>query len=1754
MKNKFSVRVLSIVLTAIFVVTAFSTALPVLFASAASDLTQLTPIESFKVTSAGGTETSVVDGNGVFNNSKVMNISASSEKTGIIAGVSENATYDPNLGVYVTPFVGGSAVTFNSATVSHKFKTTTSLTGEKGVTISGNYETTLDQLKASQAYAAVMYSDFKNSLVGADGIMFYLKSDGANTFFFDFALQMPENKSRWFKIKDYSAIGYNPIMLLGVGKEYQYMSIGGSSWTTATAIQCNSGNTWNGGIKFDSAFEGYIKIPISSLVNDSGFSMNLNYDSFYQMTVHALGLGGKYGSTVTAGPFFAVNNDSSLGKFQVSSTSPEAPHDVGGVMEDFSVDCENVEGIMLYVKTDSANRLSVKASFKDDYLAEVPDLQLDTGTTVYALRKGGNKWETLKTITTEREGAIVLDSAFEGYIKIPFESMASNSVSASYPAVLPEISDLTAIKVYAAGIGGGYGSVQAAPFLITKNTDSTSFALTDGWKPYDPSSEPMEATTITGGEIVNWQSATVTPSKVTPLKDLTSAEGIKLTSSKGEITTASAGSIVTNKVVAQYNFKTEPNSATGDYYTLPDNYKTDGVIMFYVKTNGANKILPQLHLKGNHNYNYLESNTLKLGSTYSYAAIGDDTWTEATVKTSGTTTSGRTNIFGLIEFDEAFEGYVKIPFTSLATIGNAATKQYLGRIEFNFANIGGNHGEVTVGSFFYVDKDSNSTVIKLPDPTPVEVTPITGGKLLNYYSGTVTPQIVNPLEKFNTADAIKLTASKGEVTTTVASGVSSSKINAQYEFKESPNATTGEFYKLPDSYKTQGAFIVYVKTNGANKILPQFELQGNATSYLESNTLKLGSTYSYAAIGANKWTEATVTNSGTTTSGRTDIFGLIEFDEAFEGYIKIPFTSLATIGNAATKQYLGKISIAFANIGGKHGEITVGPFFYVDKDSESTKLKLTGSVDEDAPKVTEEPTSGNTYDKIQWIFENSKSGAQQGYYFMVGDSTRHQLGFPVFRLVRHELAERYNIISSVQALSGLKTEHWSGYTPGLQGSNPTVEELITKIKAANETGKGCIVDIALGINDCFGAGKADKVTTYVKMGIDKIRAACPDAVIVYTSPNILQDTTGTKNLRQAAANIWSDSSIYAIDTLDGVFSQFFTAYFVDTVHPNIDGYRQIAKYILSKYCSDITFEKITKVEIEPVGDLTIPSGATLITSGLSVTKTLGLTTSNIGYNTAQGLAEAIEIVGSASFSGKNPFNTLNFVETHLSEPLNGYDYIAFHIDIPSANRMGLTAFTDDDTTECIFKNYSKYYIMADGTSNWVTKKATDGRVDGSDTYGAIQFDGAFSGWIKVPLSGFYGGPTNSEDINKITMRFSELGGSYGKIRVGAFIGINDEPYVAKNVWKKSNLPEMTPFTPVTDFAGYTELSFSMIPSPIPTLTSNKALKISSSKGVDTDSYLHYYWARQVYDKMPIGDFSHIMIYVKVPEGKDNLLTICMFTDTDYEFKTQANVDYALLALGSNEWDHALFEKYKNQWGGIRIPAGFEGFLKIPINNFWPANQVKSDTVLCRMEYRFSFIGSDENSVLVGPVFGVTKDNDAGPGDMVYTELPAATTIKSLYAPDKGDIYTDSIMLYWEKYNDAAAYLIEAYSITKTETGFEYRLAASHKVFSNSGAVTGLMPDREYAILVKALDKYDNVIAIYDYTVVKTLNEELYKSPIASDKMTYNKVYYPVKQTVSDTGNSLTIVIVCVGSVIALLAALAVVVLLIVKKRRKKNNA
>ena len=1882
MKKRLS-HIAAAALTASFLLSSISVGLPAAYAAGAAK-TPVLPLTPFSVSGIGGAKAEIKKDKKLFIKTDTAVISSDTYLQGIIAEMPQKDTSVSKV-LKVTPMTGGTALTYNAETVTHSFARVTNLTDEKGLkinTVTGK-EYSVADTTVSQAYANIQF-DKRNSFVGADGVMFYLKLDAANTVAPNFGAFRPENSGRW-------SFDFDPVLMLMVGKEYSYKALNASSWTAAKAVEDKAGNPYFGAMRFDRAFEGYVKIPFDSLSNDMGFKFKPNQDSLSRMCLKAKSLGGKYG-TMTAGPYFVINKDSTSAKIEVNkSVFSAAPANVGAKISGFKLPLKNTDALLIYVKTDTANRITVSANMWDDYLSDIPSLVLKSNATVYTVALGGSKWTEQKTVKTETDGAVQFNKAFEGYIKIPVSSLKEQEASPLI-SVYPEIDYITGVDICMAGIGGKFGNTEAAAFLINGDKGTTAFELSDEYK--EPEVGPVEVVPVLNTELLGYNWQWVKHTEVKPL-DFTAAVGSKLESADSEMyEEASVGSSQ-----AYANFKTDKLSAAG----------YEGMV-FYVKFDSANTLMPQIAIdipadKSRWSADYTPSLMLKNGGIYEYMPISGGEWKTAA---AGAGAPGST-VFGTVSFDGAFEGYIKIPFSSLDNDSGfkfLINEDTICNIVYRIKGISGKYGEPVLGPSFLISKDGKKG-IELKKADPITVNPVTDWSMGQ-----------SPAETFKVYDTpLKWTAARGQ------------KISADHEYTKdfATESLAYARYQMNGSLVFGNAthVIMYLKTDTANTVVPRISYVGSSLGigYDPEMALGVGKAYSYLPAGGTKWLSGTAVQTWSAAGGNT-YFGGIKFDKAFEGYVKFAIADLcndyALVNNADRKTTeISGITVSIGKIGGKYGTVTAGPFFLTEKDSDSTEIKLyekpaentdvaitaspidaaaksdtlkfesvtpfkgltltaykfslTGKKDafslngntalkgsngflfyakasretvivpalsvggkpelgltsgkkygilsfgdsewnfkvitdggitlkagfegyislphtafasdsgfevksgEDAFKslafgfgntenggsvtlgalslITNNggsteviyPTaydSKDPYERIQGIFERTKQGLAHGNYYMVGDSTRHIYGYPIFRIVRNALKEKYDMNCVVQAQSGLKAEHWSNYTPGLDGpTQPTVDQLIEKIPG---NGRNCIVDIALGINDSGKSG--DEIYKYLKKGIDEIRKAKPEAVIVYTSPSLVSFSENNDNMRAAAKKIWEDSSIYKIDVMNNVFDDYYSQYYSDTHHPNSLGYKLIGQYIVSKYLGT-SFDKIYDVD---TSSYTLPTGASPITSSLKISLIHNLTAGLYSMKVNGKNVSSVKLNGSVICSGNPPFDTDNFIETRLSEPLNGNDYIAFYLKLPSANSLGVRAFGLKDNREIIFKGAADYYICPLGSDKWTEKTTSDGLKSGNKTYGSIDFDGAFEGWVKLPLSGFFNSPSVYEDINGVTFRFSEIGGDYGEVRVGAFFAISDEPYTVKNMWKKSDLPEMTPFTPITALDSSWLVYKDYLPSPIPSLSKNKCVVIGSEPAADYDApeYAHSaHWVSAAYNNMPLAGFSHLLFYVKVPTKKENRFTMNMVTDKR-QFDIMANMSYQLLAVGEKKWKHYPAERTFNSIGGVVLPAGFEGLVKIPVASLLPTNATE-DVLLQKVFWRFAYIGMGDNMVTVGPMFGVTKDNDTGPDEVVYTSLPEATTIKSIYAIEKQDIFTDKVMLYWEAFEGAKYYMAEAYSITKTETGYEYRLVAQNKAISNSGAITDLMPGRKYAVLIKAYDLRDKLLAIYDYTTFTTLETEQYVYPTISNNMTYDKVYY--KQSVSDKtgGGSYTLPIVIGGVSVALLAGAAAVFTVVYKRRKKK---
>lgn len=1746
---------------------------------------------------------------------------------------------------------------------------------------------------------------------------------------------------------EYYANAYSQGITLGKSANYYVLSRGASNWTKKSTVAADNGT---GGIKFDKAFEGYVKIPIDSFDMSSKFAVLYAIDSIKAIELSFQKLGGSYGD-VSVAPFlittddggvdFAVANGykapdpkcyeklivdpvydmtrrntnaatittttvspldftSALGISMVPKDAPYEKEDVsssqayaGFEFNDMSI--SGYSGIVAYVKTDAANVFMPEIDLTHpggrwtyDYN---PILTMTVGT-VYEYRSINDEtWHIGKTIAGKpgdntHWGAIDFSGPFEGYVKLPFSSFLDASDS-GYFVLSDQLDTIKYIHLKLKGLGGKYGNATLGPLFMIKQDGFSGMEISD--------SDPILVTPISDlTKSVN--SAYVKADYIKPF-DFTDVNGLKMESASG-VLTSDDGNINASRATA--TLKSAQALDMSAYKNVTD-------LIFYVKTDSANTIMPVLNFKRNgKTYEW----SLHIGDVYQYLPLGGTAWKNGITEDKGNTAVNNGAVyatrkcFGTISFDGAFEGYVKVSVASFRhpSIPNPNNLQFESDLFESFwiksKYLGGEYGSVSFAPLFLVNKAGGSAALRIFDPetdipkekTSVEVSPI---EIKSAEGSDVT--MVNPIDKISL------------------NGV---------KFKAAGTAVTLNF----EQSSATGSGILFYLDTAKCKVLPEMTLQNG-------KKLSLGAAVPYEIMeyGGNSWTAL---NSGILTGGK----GTLNFENSFKGYIKIPYSSfIGTEVQEISSSAISSLSLKFSDTESSEKNITAGPAAIITKDGNS------GDIQWPTKYLPSDPM-----ERARYILANSKNGIATANYYCVGDSTRAMIGSPVFRLTRDVLHNQYNANCILQAKSGQKTEHWSEHTPKLQGRNPTVSNLIAQIPG---TGRNSIVEISLGINDATPSQNTSAdVAAFLKEGIAKLKEAKPDAVIIYTSPNLIGENNWNTKLREAAATVWEDKTIGKIDVTNGVMEDYYATYYADNLHPTVKGYSAIAKFILSNYFpQDYTYEKIVVTDPNLI---TLPAGAKLVNTGFS---TIGLNTSvsrmrvnvsengktvntyaisvsakstefsladnaaatsryimrvndvsfkdgvilyvrsegansfalsaftqngkermlrayqyyeymrvgetewkigktvlgkpdndNYGsvkfdnsfegfiylptssfYNYKQG-DEFVELnfryqrlnkssqfvmapfitaenivpldgktlalpkdadlitddvivsnslnlaslkvkmnVGGTQVSGfyvngtkeanvQYPFvGSKNFIEMNLAKPLIGNGYITFYLSLPAANDIGLTAFKDNNKKELIFKAEMPYQILPDGKTEWINKVSGWGKDPQSEAYGSIHFDSAFSGFVRLPISCFHNSPTIDDEINHVTLRFAKLGGSYGEVKVGAFLAMSDKPYIASGVWDKSVLPEMVPFTPPTKFDGYATMR-DIIPSPIPSLSTNKSLRVSASPTVDKGKMgigSSHFWVSQSYDSMSMKGFSHLVFYIKVPKAQDNYLAMCLFDDKKVEFKPMANEPYQLMALGENKWSHSVAYKFKNNYGGIEFPAGFEGLLKIPITSLVPKGKINAETKLSEITYRFAYIGTGDDSIIVGPVFGVTKDNDTGAEDIVFKALPEKTTIKSIYSPDKNDIFKDRIMLYWEAFPGADHYLIEAYSITKTDNGVEYRLVSEKTAFTNSGTIGGLEPGTQYAILVKARSLSQEVLAVYDFTVITTAKEEPYAGLSYSDKIAkYDSVYYNAAQQ-TDTNEKSIAVPIAITAGAAAIAVAAVFGVCIYRRRRQPKN-
>ncbi len=585
-------------------------------------------------------------------------------------------------------------------------------------------------------------------------------------------------------------------------------------------------------------------------------------------------------------------------------------------------------GLIIYVKTDAANQIAPSiTSGGKSFTAKV-------GADYQYAALGATEWTTAQFETghtgSSYFGKFGFDGAFEGYVKIPYTSIGYDN-NPSY-VFNPEADTVAQIVFRFKGLGSNgladsdsttvYGEAVVGPvFVVTKDSTSTRISVPAEWQP-----APIEATPLENVPPANstanrgWQYIAATTNTM-PL-DFTTVEGLVLTQNSA--------------YAHQYPHETEDGKVGTCARWASINY-TENIllgdstgIIFYVKFDYANQVVPNIIARG---WTFAG----KVGSNYQYAAIGADEWTTAQFET-GLTGSA---FFGKVSFDSAFEGFIKIPYTSLGYDNSPSyvlnpTTDLVSQIIFRFKGLGSNgmadgdstnvYGDVVVGPIFVVNKDSVSTKIEVPEqykPQPLNIKTVGFGKVhaAGYGFSAVKVDGTSNYE-LSLADDKFVENADGKV---ASAGATALVMNPE----------------VKTYMKDAKGVVFYVKFDSANAFAPNLVFDGTK-SYMP----KPGSEVQVMAVGSDKWVDKTIEVGH---EGNSIIYGMISFDSAFEGYIKIPFSSCNNDGGfkpsfaAGNINPLTSIALRFKGIGGadKYGKVTVGLTGYFTED---TSRPVIGSI------------------------------------------------------------------------------------------------------------------------------------------------------------------------------------------------------------------------------------------------------------------------------------------------------------------------------------------------------------------------------------------------------------------------------------------------------------------------------------------------------------------------------------------------------------------------------------------------------------------------------------------------------------------------------------------------------------------------------------------------------------------------------------------------------------------------------------------
>ncbi|MBR7131999.1 MAG: DUF4874 domain-containing protein [Clostridia bacterium] len=658
-------------------------------------------------------------------------------------------------------------------------------TDTKGLMLSATAQYTNDYPASSNAYAR--YKTDGNFVLGdTTHIIMYVKTDSANTV-------LPTICYNGAFINT----GYDPSMSVGVGKPYSYLPINSDKWISAKTVEAwkaasgdtdgdGVSDTYFGGMRFEQAFEGYIKFAIADLSNDNARINRLDRAttriSMFNLSVARIG--GEYG-TVTAGPIFLTDSDSdsadlltpeieavgfegftvkrsggygnSVYPIEGSSLSGESLNrnlewDVPQTkftetsscylqFTDIGMTMKDTEGYMFYLSVPEKTTTTFVMVLEDPKdtsrwkFSYLPSLMPLAGEDYYFLSEGDNVWHSGELVYTNESGSkyrggIYFEEGFSGYVKIPYSSLGNDSGF----KFNPQLDTLGSLAFYFDRFGGKYGQVIAGPnFLVLNDGINGEIALKEDTL---NSALELDNYSVDKGIEIGEISTDVIVNKELKLKGIS----------------------VDNTSLLEYTSNAEVGAQSDRFVSLNYNNEeltdTSGLLL-YIKLPAENLVTLSAVLEcpeDTSRWSLSEAPTLSLyeGESCYVLPLDENEWQEKTVvKASGNAYNGG------VEFASDFEGFIKIPYSALRSDQNSSfsvREDILNSLTLRFKRVGGSYGSLSVSNAYLLEKSSSCAEILLISKGKINVAECQNGTVsvgnASEYSGEKVSVTVAPDEGY----------------------------------------------------------------------------------------------------------------------------------------------------------------------------------------------------------------------------------------------------------------------------------------------------------------------------------------------------------------------------------------------------------------------------------------------------------------------------------------------------------------------------------------------------------------------------------------------------------------------------------------------------------------------------------------------------------------------------------------------------------------------------------------------------------------------------------------------------------------------------------------------------------------------------------------------------------------------------------------------------------------------------------------------